>query len=87
MGGAYIVDPSMPRVDNFAHIGGFVVGFSLDFILLLRPQSRWLEQRCLLAGVHFKSKYKAYQYALWIVSLTVLIAISNVIFVFNQRFW
>ncbi|XP_027364251.1 RHOMBOID-like protein 2 isoform X2 [Abrus precatorius] len=34
----------------------------------------WLEQRRLPASVRLKSKYKAYQYVLWIVSLVLLIA-------------
>ncbi|CAA6656322.1 unnamed protein product [Spirodela intermedia] len=28
----------LPRVDNFAHIGGFLSGFLLGFVFLLRPQ-------------------------------------------------
>ncbi|CAM6006863.1 unnamed protein product [Sphagnum balticum] len=31
----------MPHVDNFAHIGGFVVGFLLGFVLLVRVQDRY----------------------------------------------
>ncbi|XP_061359823.1 RHOMBOID-like protein 3 isoform X2 [Gastrolobium bilobum] len=34
----------------------------------------WLEQRRLPAGVRLRSKYKAYQYVLWILSLILLIA-------------
>ncbi|XP_057758933.1 RHOMBOID-like protein 2 [Arachis stenosperma] len=63
----------LPHVDNFAHIGGFLTGFLLGFIFLPRPQYGWLEQQRLPSGVRFKSKYKAYQYALWLISLVLLI--------------
>ncbi|KAJ4827227.1 RHOMBOID-like protein 3 [Turnera subulata] len=63
----------LPHVDNFAHIGGFLTGFLLGFVLLPRPQFGWLESRNVPAGVRVKSKYKAYQYALWLVSMVLLI--------------
>ncbi|KAL3521506.1 hypothetical protein ACH5RR_019655 [Cinchona calisaya] len=63
-----------PHVDNFAHIGGFLTGFLLGFVLLPRPQLGWIERRNLPADVRVKSKYKAYQYVLWLVSLFLLIA-------------
>ncbi|KAL0317757.1 UNVERIFIED_CONTAM: RHOMBOID-like protein 3 [Sesamum angustifolium] len=64
----------LPHVDNFAHIGGFLTGFLPRFILLPRPQFGWLERRSLPVGVRARSKYKAYQYVLWLISLTLLIA-------------
>uniref|UniRef100_A0A5B6ZH26 RHOMBOID-like protein n=1 Tax=Davidia involucrata TaxID=16924 RepID=A0A5B6ZH26_DAVIN len=64
----------LPHVDNFAHIGGFLAGFLLGFVLLPRPQYGWIEGRNLPADVRVKSKYRAYQYVLWLVSLILLIS-------------
>lgn len=63
----------LPHVDNYAHIGGFLTGFLLGFVLLPRPQFGWLDQRNLPAGIPVKTKYKAYQYVLWFISIVLLI--------------
>ncbi|XP_057977505.1 RHOMBOID-like protein 2 [Malania oleifera] len=64
----------LPHVDNFAHIGGFMAGFLLGFVLLLRPQFGWRERGHLPADTRVKSKHKAYQYVFWVVALVLLIA-------------
>jgi len=64
----------LPGVDNFAHIGGFLTGILLGFVLLPRPQYGWMERRNLPADVRVRSKYKPYQYVLWLVSLALLVA-------------
>ncbi|XVE58593.1 hypothetical protein DITRI_Ditri04bG0181900 [Diplodiscus trichospermus] len=63
----------LPHVDNFAHIGGFLTGFLLGFVLLPRPQFGWSEHWNLPAGTRSKSEYKPYQYVLWFVSVVLLI--------------
>ncbi|GAB4834347.1 tubulin folding cofactor A [Ancistrocladus abbreviatus] len=63
----------LPRVDNFAHIGGFLTGFLLGFVLLVRPQFMWSERHQLPEHARVKSKYMVYQYVLFIFSLALLI--------------
>ncbi|KAL6998340.1 Retinoblastoma-like protein 1 [Sarracenia purpurea var. burkii] len=66
----------LPHVDNFAHIGGFLSGFLLGFVFLIRPQFGWVSQRYVPPGylsTSAKSKFKMYQCILWIISLILLI--------------
>ncbi|EMS48225.1 Inactive rhomboid protein 1 [Triticum urartu] len=62
----------LPHADNFAHIGGFLTGFLLGFVLLARPQFGWLE-RSELPHTNQPPKYKPYQYVLWVVALVLLL--------------
>lgn len=66
----------LPHVDNFAHIGGFLSGFFLGFVFLIRPQFRWITQKYTPPGFLSTSatpKFKMYQRTLWVVSLIILI--------------
>ncbi|GFZ02279.1 RHOMBOID-like 1 [Actinidia rufa] len=66
----------LPHVDNFAHIGGFLSGFFLGFVFLIRPQFGWLSQRYAPPGYFSTSttpKFKIYQCILWVISLILLI--------------
>jgi len=67
----------LPHVDNFAHIGGFTSGFLLGFVFLIRPQFGWVNHKKCPPGYELdssvKSKHNAYQYALWLMALILLI--------------
>ncbi|KAF5953756.1 hypothetical protein HYC85_006612 [Camellia sinensis] len=66
----------LPHVDNFAHIGGFLSGFLLGFVFLIRPQFGWVSQRYAPPGqlsTSSKPKFKIYQCILWIISLALVI--------------
>ncbi|KAL8480351.1 hypothetical protein ACS0TY_027045 [Phlomoides rotata] len=65
----------LPHMDNFAHIGGFLTGFLLGFVFLIRPQFGWVNQRYSPVGSPAppSPKFKTYQCILWVVSLILLI--------------
>ncbi|KAH1106265.1 hypothetical protein J1N35_010033 [Gossypium stocksii] len=63
----------LPHVDNFAHIGGFLTGFLLGFVLLLRPQFGWVQRQHFPAGAPVKSKHRAYQYVFWVIAVVLVI--------------
>lgn len=63
----------LPHVDNFAHIGGFLTGFLLGFVMLMRPQFGWIERHNLPPASQVTSKHKVYQYILCVLSLLLLI--------------
>ncbi|XP_021906620.1 RHOMBOID-like protein 5 isoform X2 [Carica papaya] len=66
----------VPHVDNSAHIGGFLTGFLLGFVLLVRPQYGYVSRKQIPAGYEVKrkkSKYKCYQHILCVTALVILI--------------
>ncbi|GJM91263.1 hypothetical protein PR202_ga07622 [Eleusine coracana subsp. coracana] len=66
----------LPHVDNFAHIGGFLTGFLLGFIFLMRPHYGWMQRYVLPSDVKYTSKkYLVYQWVLLAVA-SVLVVIE-----------
>ncbi|KAG1371711.1 RHOMBOID-like protein 1 [Cocos nucifera] len=66
----------LPHVDNFAHVGGFITGFFLGFVILIRPQFGYISQKNAPLGRYsgsIKRKHKMYQYVLWIIAAIALI--------------
>ncbi|XP_008799828.2 RHOMBOID-like protein 2 [Phoenix dactylifera] len=66
----------LPHVDNFAHVGGFITGFFLGFVILIRPQFGYISQKNAPLGHYsgsIKRKHKRYQYVLWIIAAIALI--------------
>lgn len=62
----------IPGVDNMAHLGGFISGFFLGFVLLMCPRQEYF-----LPGYETtrrKSKYQCHQQFFCVVSLAILIA-------------
>ncbi|KAL5056851.1 hypothetical protein RYX36_028455 [Vicia faba] len=65
----------LPHVDNSAHIGGFLAGYFLGFVLLIRPQYGYVNRKYVPPGynVKRKSKYKWYQYVFLVLALIILL--------------
>lgn len=65
----------LPRVDNFAHIGGLVSGFLLGFVVFVRPHLDWLtQQQRSGGGGQGQRKHRTYQYVLWLAAAALLVA-------------
>ncbi|KAL1558684.1 Retinoblastoma-like protein 1 [Salvia divinorum] len=69
----------LPHVDNFAHLGGFLTGFMLGFVLMIRPQYGYINKKKMpdyiasSAKSKSKPKYKPSQCIMLIVALIILI--------------
>ncbi|KAH0658399.1 hypothetical protein KY289_027147 [Solanum tuberosum] len=64
----------LPHVGNFAHIGGFMTGLLLGFVLLVPPHVGRAENDQNLPVVdHVYSKYKAYRNVFGLLSLILLV--------------
>ncbi|XP_047043518.1 RHOMBOID-like protein 2 [Lolium rigidum] len=64
----------LPHVDNFAHIGGFLTGFLLGFVLLMRPHYAWSQRYVLPSSVKDAGrKYLPYQWALLAVAAVLAV--------------
>jgi hypothetical protein len=67
----------LPHVDNFAHLGGFISGFFLGFVLLMRPQFGYINQKNSPLGFPMgttKKKFKTYQIILLVIATIILIS-------------
>ncbi|GMP89375.1 hypothetical protein CsSME_00040990 [Camellia sinensis var. sinensis] len=72
----------LPHVDNFAHVGGFVTGFFLGFVFLIRPQYAWVRQRYSppgYIGIKSKPKYKPRPSAVCKRPLTINLSVQVVL--------
>ncbi|PUZ40454.1 hypothetical protein GQ55_9G425300 [Panicum hallii var. hallii] len=59
----------LPHVDNFAHIGGFLTGFLLGFIFLMRPHYGWMQRYVRPSDIKYTTKkYLPYQWVLLAVA-------------------
>ncbi|KAK7293065.1 hypothetical protein RJT34_15926 [Clitoria ternatea] len=68
----------LPHMDNFAHIGGFLSGFLIGFVFLVRPPFGWIKQRnapplSFLSLIKDKPKFNIYQCFSWGLALILLI--------------
>lgn len=82
----------VPHVDSSAHIGGFICGFLLGFILLIRPQYGWVDRKNIPPGYgisHTLPKHKVYQYVLWILAFVMLVVwyMNNLIRLFSHHIY
>lgn len=76
----------LPHVDNFAHLGGFLTGFLLGFVLMIRPQYGYINRKrmpdYISSSTRSKSKYKTTQFVMLVVALIILTA-GSVFYIYS----
>ncbi|KAI3880466.1 hypothetical protein MKX03_031017 [Papaver bracteatum] len=80
----------LPHVDASAHIGGFLSGFLLGFVLLIRPQFGYVSRKYVPAGYDknlLKPRHKCYQYVLGVIAFVLLIAgyVAGLVILFTGK--
>ncbi|XP_050383693.1 RHOMBOID-like protein 5 [Argentina anserina] len=65
----------IPKVDNSAHVGGFLTGFFFGFVILIRPQFGYVNRKYIPTSYkgQLKSRHKWYQYVLGITAAIILV--------------
>ncbi|KAJ8452803.1 hypothetical protein Cgig2_014566 [Carnegiea gigantea] len=64
-----------PWIDWAAHVGGFVTGCLLGFVLFIKPQPGYINRKYLPPGYQPISRHKCYQYIFLVLALVAFLAL------------